>query len=888
VIRAKTRPILGQRVASWCGLGLALVLAARSARADLVVAEPEAPVVAPFPKDVPAIEVQVVLALVIDESGHVESAIVSSHMPADAPAAFDAAALDAVRAVTFHPSVRDGRPFRSRVEYVVVFHPPAAAPTTEPLPAPEPAAAAASAPTPQPTTPAFPTPATPAPKPAVAATALPSASSPGAASASPADTDEQDEDYALTIEVRGQSWSAPRGVGDIRIKRDVLDAAPHQQTSEMLSAAPGFFVDHEDGEGIGNDVYLRGFDLDHGSGIEMRVGNVPINSPVHVQGQGYADANFIIPEVVRSIRVLEGPYDPRQGDTAIVGSAYFDLGVTERANELKASYGSFNQARVVGIAAPQGFDDQTFAAFSLRKSDGFGSHRASESGTMNAQYGLDLGTQSHLRLLATAYGARSELPGVLRQADIDSGQVGFYGRYPFFTDNQGVQASRVIVGADFDTVTESGAHFELAPWAMWTDFRARENFTGNILSSALDPEGSGGMGDLWETTNRETAVGVVSRLHAAPQRISNFLELSVEPGVNVRVGHTDQTKSLLNPETLAAWDRRLDAGLDTLDAGAYLDLGLRFWRRARLSGGVRADLIGVTVEDRLGYDIPAAEAAPGALPGTNRSAQGVAVSPRVTAEYDVLPELTAVISYGEGFRSLEATANVTSAGISGEGPSIQEGAKPFSKVRSYEAGVRAHTLGDRYRATFSLFETHVANELVFEATSGGFTTEGASIRRGLVGSAVAKPTDWLLASVAGSLSSATFTTLVPGVSHFVPNIPPFLFRADVTAHGTLGRVRGKPLGGRVGLGYTFLAGRHLTDIIVGPADNVLNGHAALRYQNVELSVEGYNLLALKYADDREYYVSNWSVRPGTPLAASATHITAAPPLTVLGTLGLFF
>ena len=87
----------------------------------------------------------------------------------------------------------------------------------------------------------------------------------------------------------------------------------------------------------------------------------------------------------------------------------------KRANEVKASFGSFNQARVVGIAAPRGFDDQTFAAFSLRKSDGFGARRASQSGTMNAQYGLDLGSDSHLRLLATAYGARSQLPGVLRQ-----------------------------------------------------------------------------------------------------------------------------------------------------------------------------------------------------------------------------------------------------------------------------------------------------------------------------------------------------------------------------------------------------------------------------------------------------------------------------------------
>jgi hypothetical protein len=53
-------------------------------------------------------------------------------------------------------------------------------------------------------------------------------------------------------------------------------------------------------------------------------------------------------------------------------------------------------------------------------------------------------------------------------------------------------------------------------------------------------------------------------------------------------------------------------------------------------------------------------------------------------------------------------------------------------------------------------------------------------------------------------------------------------------------------------------------------------------------VEGYNLLNLRYADDREYYVSNWSLRSGTPLASPATHLSAAPPLTVLGTAAVFF
>src|SRR5436853_162456 len=83
--------------------------------------------------------------------------------------------------------------------------------------------------------------------------------------------------------------------------------------------------------------------------------------------------------VVRSVRVLEGPFDPRQGDAAIVGSAYFDLGVPERGYRVGATYGSFGQARLVGIAAPRDADDDTFVAFSLRRTSGFGDNRSGAS-----------------------------------------------------------------------------------------------------------------------------------------------------------------------------------------------------------------------------------------------------------------------------------------------------------------------------------------------------------------------------------------------------------------------------------------------------------------------------------------------------------------------------
>jgi TonB family protein len=825
---------------------------AKGAAADLVEAVPLSPIVAPFPAGVPPVEAQVVLQLVVDASGKVESAVVTSRAPREAPDAFVQGAVDAAKAAKFRPSSRDGQPIRARIEYVVVFHPPA--------------------------------------------------------STSPTSTSTSTEE---NVRVKGIAPAAPRGLGDFRVDRELLTAAPHQQTSEMLSAAPGFFVDHEDGEGLGNDVYLRGFDVENGSGIEMNVGQVPINIPLHIHGQGYADVNFILPEVVRSIRVLEGPFDPRQGDSAIVGSAYFDLGVLERGYQLKSTYGSFNQARIVGIAAPKEASEETFAAFSLRETRGFGVDRASQSASVNTQYGVDLGQNDHLRLLGTAYAAKGALPGVVRQDDVNAGRMNYYGAYPFynsfFPENcassscaqpaQGVTTTRVIVGAELDHTTGEGGRFEIAPWVMWTHFLSRQNYTGNLLLSIVQPAltvSSGSLGDLWQLTNVETAVGITSRFHTAPYRLGKFLEIVAEPGVSLRAGHTLQTKDLVNPADLDPWDYRTNFGLDTLDVGGYVDLDARLWKKLRISGGVRADFLAVSITDNLASVAPptAAKTA-GALPGATIDVSGVAPGPRVTAAYEIFPELTPVVSAGEGFRSLDAQSltlcdapTPKRTGTSSATPPCTPGS-PYSHVTSFEGGLRSEFAKGRFLATFAAFQTDVANELVYEATQGGLTTEGPSARRGLVGSLVTRPTPWLVASTALSLQRATFDGLVVGSSFYVPNIPTQLWRTDVNAHGELFRMKETPVSGRIGVGYTLLAGRHLTDTVIAPMNNVLNVLASVRYRFAELGLDMYNVLGLKYADDEEYYDSNWSFKPGQQRASDAVHLTAAPPRTTLATLTLY-
>ena len=672
------------------------------------------------------------------------------------------------------------------------------------------------------------------------------------------------------IEVRGVRPESARGVGDFRLRRDLLTASPRQQTSELLSAAPGFFVDHEDGEGFGNDVYLRGFDLEHGSGIEMRAGSVPLNIPTHIQGQGYADANVIIPEVVSQLRVLEGPYDPRQGDAAIVGSAYFDLGVPERGGLVRGSYGSFNQKRLLGILAPSSAGPETFLAASFRDTDGFGQNRAARAGTLNAQYGVDLSAHDRLRVLAIGRAASATLPGVVRQDDVNAGRIGFYDSYPYYADHQAVRANSVILGGELRHLGSSGELWSVAPFLIWSDFRARQNFTGTLQSSRSDPT-KYGLGDLFETKNRDLAAGLMAHARRAPQRFGSSIELGIEPGVYLRFGHTEQSKNLLVPEDSTVWDQRLAAGLRTLDAGAYLDFDLLLWKRLRVTGGARIDLLSVAIDDRLANGTSAATNADGA----QRTASGVSIGPRVSAQYSLAKPLSFIASYGEGYRSLDAAH-------------LQQGATPYSKVRSLEIGMRAQLPNEIFTSTLAVFDTRVGNELVFVANNGGLESQNASRRRGIVASIVSRPTRWLLASASLSINDAQFSTRVAGISHHVPSVPPILFRSDVSVRGRLGRLWQVPLSGRVGVGYSFASAQYLSDTVRGPKTNALNAGCELRANSIAVGVDVYNALGLQVADSSDVYVSNWSLKPGQQPASLAIHSVAAPPTSVLGSLTVQF
>jgi len=80
--------------------------------------------------------------------------------------------------------------------------------------------------------------------------------------------------------------------------------------------------DPASGEGQANQYFLRGFNLDHGTDLAIKVDGMP--STCRRTGRpGLADINFLIPDLVQRSRP-QGPYFADQGDFASAGGFGID------------------------------------------------------------------------------------------------------------------------------------------------------------------------------------------------------------------------------------------------------------------------------------------------------------------------------------------------------------------------------------------------------------------------------------------------------------------------------------------------------------------------------------------------------------------------------------
>ncbi|MBI4540082.1 MAG: TonB-dependent receptor plug domain-containing protein [Gemmatimonadetes bacterium] len=72
-----------------------------------------------------------------------------------------------------------------------------------------------------------------------------------------------------------------------------LQIRPRQSSQELLRLVPGLVIARHAGCGKAEQIFLRGFDVDHGTDLAVSVDGTPVNMVSHAHGQGYADLHAL-------------------------------------------------------------------------------------------------------------------------------------------------------------------------------------------------------------------------------------------------------------------------------------------------------------------------------------------------------------------------------------------------------------------------------------------------------------------------------------------------------------------------------------------------------------------------------------------------------------------
>jgi outer membrane cobalamin receptor len=194
------------------------------------------------------------------------------------------------------------------------------------------------------------------------------------------------------VRVNGKKNASLNTIGSV----DIM-LRPVNSSQDALKIVPGLFIAQHAGGGKAEQIFLRGYDIDHGTDINITVDGMPVNMVSHAHGQGYADLHFLIPETVEKVNFDKGPYFVNKGNLATAGYAEFHTKEFLKNNIIKLEGGQLNTQRAVGMmkifnAENEKSRQQFFIASEYFRSDGYfekpqNFHRFNLMGKYNAGLG---------------------------------------------------------------------------------------------------------------------------------------------------------------------------------------------------------------------------------------------------------------------------------------------------------------------------------------------------------------------------------------------------------------------------------------------------------------------------------------------------------------------
>jgi TonB family protein len=732
------------------------------------------------------VEGNVGLELDLDAGGNVAGVRVT----APAGHGFDQAAVEAARRFTFEPATRRGVPVASTVQFTYEFHLP---PTPTPPPAPPPP----------------PLPTSPPPAAGEVVQAGPNQST-------------------LVLGSRPISAASSFSVQD----RD-FQLRPIGSVQDILRVTPGLVMVQHSGGGKANQYFLRGFDADHGTDLALSIDGVPINMVSHAHGQGFADTNFIIPEVVERVEITKGPYFASQGDFATAGAVNMvsrdefehssaGLGLVDSPGHGAAGY------RGLVIASPK-FEPPvkaTFAAEIGRSNGPFDNPEGWDKYKLFNKLTISPTPVSSLSLTEMSYAGNWHGSGQIPARAVTEGLISRFGS---IDPDEGGDTARHQIAMQYRLRPNETSELRALAYAGTYRFNLFSNFTLYLR----DPDN----GDEIEQIDRRTFYGA-----KVSYRVWHQLgRVSFDTAIGADARNDDIHEELwdtLHRQQLTAV-RSNDVHESFL--GAYLNEEIAPARWVRADIGGRADLLSFAVDNRLPSSDPTApqSGVDGAHQLSPKASLILTPVDRRGAQLDVY------VNYGHGFHSNDV-----------RGVFAQPAVTPLARAKGEEIGARARLFG-RWDLAAALWQLDLASETVWNGDDGTTGVSDPTNRRGVELETRYEVTSWLAADLALTFTKSHFTTDLQNGGGLA------LAPKQTWAGGLSGRHALGPGVLRAGLRFYGIGDRPATDdgALTAPGFTQFDLHVGYRHRWFDVALDLENLLDGDYRSAQFATVSRLRTEP---------------------------
>ncbi|MBD0297498.1 MAG: TonB-dependent receptor, partial [Flavisolibacter sp.] len=230
-------------------------------------------------------------------------------------------------------------------------------------------------------------------------------------------------------------------------------------SQEALRMIPGLFIGQHAGGGKAEQIFLRGFDLDHGTDINISVDGMPVNLVSHAHGQGYSDLHFVIPELIDRIHFRKGTYYPEKGNFTTTGYVDFRTIDALPANSIKLEGGMFHTFRCLGMvnllskeAAKK--QQAAFIASEYIHTDGYFDHPQNfKRYNIFGKYNGRLNENNHLNFSLSTFSSDWNASGQIPDRAVASKLIGFFGA---IDPDEGGRTARTNMNAQLTSFLPNG------------------------------------------------------------------------------------------------------------------------------------------------------------------------------------------------------------------------------------------------------------------------------------------------------------------------------------------------------------------------------------------------------------------------------------------------